>query len=298
MRQLCLVLFSVLLLFASPLVSAQGASHQAMLASVYSGETAVHEYWVSEKLDGVRGHWDGEALWSRGGYPIAAPGWFTQGWPAMAMDGELWIARELFDTVSGIVRSSQADDKDWRRVKFMVFDLPDHGGTFDQRVRAMANMADNGIPWLQSIPQFRVTDATELDARLEALVAAGSEGVMLHHQDALYRSGRTQDLLKYKLYDDAEARVVGYTEGKGKYARQVGALVVEREDGRRFRLGSGLSDKARATPPPLGSWVTYRYNGLTSSGLPRFARFVRMRNDMPELAGESDARGSSDEWKQ
>ncbi len=293
MRHICLICLFALLLITSPWASAQEPRHQAMLASVYSGETAVEDYWVSEKLDGVRGHWDGERLWSRGGYPIAAPDWFTQGWPNMAMDGELWIARQLFDTASGIVRSTQADDEDWRRLKFMVFDLPKHGGVFGQRVQAMADIAAYDIAWLQPIPQFRVADAAELEARLEALVAAGSEGLMLHHQDALYRSGRSQDLLKYKLYDDAEARVVGYTEGKGKYAGLVGALVVERKDGRRFRLGSGLSDDERATPPAIGSWVTYRYNGYTSSGLPRFARFVRIRTDMQEIASGSN-RGSSD----
>ena len=258
-----------------------------MLASVYSEQREIQEYWVSEKLDGVRGHWDGKALWSRGGHRISTPDWFTEGWPTTAMDGELWIARGRFDAVSGIARSTRADDKEWQRVKFMVFDLPNHGGVFSRRVEAMAEIKDYGIPWLQPIPQLRVDDAAELDARLKALVAAGSEGLMLHHQDALYQSGRSQDLLKYKLYDDAEARVVGYTEGKGKYAGQVGALVVEREDGRRFRLGSGLSDRERASPPPIGSWVTYHYNGYTSTGLPRFARFVRIREDMQEVAGEA-----------
>lgn len=293
MQQLYLVLLTVLLLFMSPVALAEGASHQAMLASVYTGETAVSEYWVSEKLDGVRGHWDGQTLWSRGGYRISTPHWFTAGWPRMAMDGELWIARELFDETSGIVRSTQAIDKDWQRVKFMVFDLPKHGGVFGQRVEAMEQISAYDIPWLQPIPQFRVADASELEVRLETWVAAGSEGLMLHHQDALYRSGRSQDLLKYKLYDDAEARVVGYTEGKGKYAGLVGALVVEREDGRRFRLGSGLSDEERTAPPAIGSWVTYRYNGYTSTGLPRFARFVRIRTDMQEIASGS-SRGSPD----
>lgn len=286
MRQLYLVLLFALFYYMAPLALAQGASHQAMLASVYAGEVDVGEYWVSEKLDGVRGHWDGQALWSRGGYRIAAPDWFTEGWPSMPMDGELWIARELFDETSGIVRSTQSDDKDWRRVRFMVFDLPEHGGTFDQRVQAMADLSDYGINWLQPVRQFRVAGATELQARLDTLVAEGSEGLMLHHQDARYHSGRSQDLLKYKAHDDAEARVVGYTEGQGKYEGKVGALVVEREDGRRFRLGSGLTDQARAEPPAIGSWVTYRYNGFTSTGLPRFARFVRVRTDMHEILSE------------
>jgi DNA ligase-1 len=59
----------------------------------------------------------------------------------------------------------------------------------------------------------------------------------------------------------------------------LGALVVQMQDGRRFRLGSGFTDAQRAAPPPIGSLVTYRYNGLTRNGLPRFARFQRVRLD-------------------
>ena len=291
MRTVHFISTLVLLLLASASVTAERTPHQPMLASVYSDEvhtaTRISEYWVSEKLDGVRGHWDGKRLWTRGGYPIATPRWFTEGWPGMRMDGELWLAREQFDRLSGIVRSANAPDSDWRKVSFRVFDLPDHGGPFSERVEVMQSLSDMGVAWLQPVEQFRVADVAELDEHLHQLVAAGAEGLMLHHESALYRTGRTQDLLKYKLHDDDEARVVGYTDGKGKYAGLVGALIVEHENGRRFRLGSGLSDADRANPPPMGSWVTYRYNGLTSTGLPRFARFMRIRADMAEMDASS-----------
>ena len=52
-------------------------------------------------------------------------------------------------------------------------------------------------------------------------------------------------------------------------------------DGQRFRLGSGLTDVQRDDPPPVGAWVTYRYNGNHPGGLPRFARFLRVRGDLP-----------------
>ncbi|MGI8740221.1 MAG: hypothetical protein ACR2KU_11565 [Gammaproteobacteria bacterium] len=56
---------------------------------------------------------------------------------------------------------------------------------------------------------------------------------------------------------------------------------MKRPDSLRFRLGTGFTDTQRAHPPPIGSWVIYRYNGLTSNGVPRFARFLRIRYDMP-----------------
>lgn len=271
---------AAILSLCSLLSLADQPGHQPMLASVYRAGIPATEYWVSEKLDGVRGHWDGQALWTRGGHRISAPDWFTSGWPTMTMDGELWIDRHSFDEVSGIVRSLQPDDSAWRRVQFMVFDLPGHPGPFDERVLAMAAIEQAQVPWLQPVEQIRVSDVAELDRRLDAVIAAGGEGLMLHHGQSLYRAGRSAHLLKYKPYEDAEARVVGYTQGKGKYAGQVGALIVEDAGGRRFRLGSGLTDALRKAPPELGVWVTYRYNGETSGGLPRFARYLRVRSDM------------------
>jgi len=242
----------------------------------------VPSYYVSEKLDGVRARWDGRALWTRAGHRIATPPAFVAGWPETPMDGELWIARGRFDVVSGIARSSRPDPPAWEAVRFMVFDLPAHTGPFSERVVAMRTLvARAASPQLRAIEQTRAESRAALDARLAQVVAAGGEGLMLHHADAHYGVGRSATLFKFKPHDDAEARVVGHVPGKGKYAGMLGALVVEHHDGRRFRIGTGFTDAQRAAPPPPGSWVTYRYSGLTSTGLPRFARYMRVREEMP-----------------
>ena len=115
-----------------------------MLANVYRPGVPLAEYWVSEKLDGVRGYWDGARLWTRGGEPIFAPAWFTAGWPALALDGELWAGRGQFAHAVSTVRQQQPDDAAWRRMRFMVFDLPAHGGSFDQRWPALQQLGDGG----------------------------------------------------------------------------------------------------------------------------------------------------------
>lgn len=269
-----------LLLTLLPLSPLAAAPPPAMLATDFRSGLDVSQYWVSEKLDGVRGRWDGHRLVTRSGMPIVTPEWFTAGWPKIALDGELWIGRGRFDEVSGLVRAGAGNQQAWWRVRFMVFDLPDHGGAFDRRVERMRVLiASAKVPWLQVVPQFRVANANELEIRLQQMVEAGAEGLMLHRGQALYRAGRSDDLVKYKLYQDAEARVMGHAPGKGKYTGMLGALIVRMPDGRQFRLGSGLTDAQRADPPPVGSLVTYRYNGLTSKGLPRFARFQRIRTD-------------------
>lgn len=264
----------------APVAEAAADRPALMHASSHAaGTDDVRAYWVSEKLDGVRGHWDGQRLRTRSGLPVAAPAWFTAGWPPVPMDGELWIGRGHFDETSSLVRAADPQASAWRRTRFMVFDLPMHPGPFTARLRQLRSLlADRPVAWLRPVAQWRVEGQAQLDRQMRAIVAAGGEGLMLHHRNATYRAGRSDLLRKYKPHDDAEARVVGYTAGKGKYAGRVGALLVVRADGVRFRLGSGLSDADRARPPPLGSQVTYRYNGLTAKGVPRFARYLRVRH--------------------
>ncbi|WP_083491065.1 DNA ligase [Stenotrophomonas terrae] len=274
----------LLLLLLCCLGSVLGHAHAAppplMLAGTWQDGPDVSLYLVSEKLDGVRARWDGQALWTRAGHRIAAPVWFTQGWPGQAMDGELWMARGQFEATSALIRSSPGDEAQWRRLRFMTFDLPDAAGGFADRHAQLKRMiAAQRSPHLLAIEQQRLPDSEGLHRQLRAVVAAGAEGLMLHHQDNPYSDGRSPRLLKLKLYDDAEARVIGYAPGKGKYSGMVGALLMRSDSGAQFRIGSGLSDAQRIDPPAIGSQVTYRYNGLTVHGLPRFPRFLRVRDE-------------------
>lgn len=268
---------------SAPDPAAAGAAETApqppalMLAQVYRPGIAVADFWVSEKLDGVRAYWDGQRLISRGGHPIRAPAWFSAGFPAQPLDGELWMGRGRFEAVSGTVRRLEPDEDAWRQVRYRVFDLPSDPGTFGERLarlEALVRTAAN--PRLERVEQTRIADHAALMQQLAAVVRAGGEGLMLHRDDARYRATRSADLLKVKLYRDAEARVVGHVPGKGKYRGMLGALEVEDARGRRFRLGTGFTDAERRDPPPLGSWVTFKYRGLTEEGLPRFASFLRI----------------------
>ena len=256
-----------------------------LLANVYRPGMPLADYWVSEKYDGVRGYWDGHTLRTRGGETVAAPPWFTAGWPTTPMDGELWAGRGRFAHAQSTTRQQQPDDAAWRQMRFMVFDLPAHGGVFDDRLSALkALVASIQHDWVQAVPQQRVATDAALQALLQRTVRAGGEGLMLHRGASLYRSGRSDDLIKLKTHDDAEALVVGHLPGKGKHAGRLGALLVEMPTGQRFKLGAGLTDADRADPPPIGSWVTYRFRGTHDGGLPRFASFVRVRLDMPAAA--------------
>lgn len=259
------------------------------LAQKYQGRLDLQQYWVSEKYDGVRGYWDGQALWTRQGTPITAPAWYTAGWPATPMEGELWAGRGQFSRAQSVTRKALPLDAEWQTLRFMVFDAPASPGSFTQRLQAIEKfVVAVQQPWVQATPQWIETDEARLLAHLHRIVRDGGEGLMLHKASAVYRSGRSDDVLKLKPHEDAEAQVVGHAPGRGKYQGMVGALVVRTMEGLEFKLGSGLSDANRRHPPAIGSWVTYRYRGLHDSGLPRFATFWRVREEgMPPAAANS-----------
>ena len=273
---------SVLWAQASPPTPAQTPA--LMLAKVYRPGMDLGDYWVSEKYDGLRGYWDGHQLFTRGGEPVHAPAWFTAGWPLTPMDGELWAGRGQFSKVTSTVRQQVPQDAAWRSLRFMVFDVPAHGGPFtERRVALNALVAQIQQPWVVAVEQVRATTHAALQAQMHRVVKAGGEGLVLHRGASLYTAARNDDLLKVKPFEDAEARVLGYQSGKGKYSGMLGALLVESvvsgnagAPGVRFKIGTGLTDAQRRHPPPLGSVVTYRYRGLTDANVPRFASFVRI----------------------
>lgn len=279
-RALLLLVVLIGLFIAQPVYSAALSPAPVTLANAYHAGITLDDYWVSEKYDGVRGYWDGEKLRARSGAVIDAPAWFTAGWPKTPMDGELWAGRGRFEQASATIRQQPADDEAWRHIRYMVFDLPGHGGTFDQRIPALQKLVTQlAHPWVQAVPQWKAHDQAELKRELDEVTQGGGEGLVLHRGASLYRAGRSDDLLKFKLFDDAEARVVGHLPGKGKYEGMLGSLLMEAPDGTRFRIGTGFTDAQRRDPPPVGSVVTYRYQGVTSGGKPRFARFMRVRDE-------------------
>lgn len=252
-----------------------------LLAEKYSQDIDLAAYWVSEKLDGVRAFWDGERLISRRGNPFAAPSWFTAGFPAVALDGELWVGRGQFEKTASIV-SRHAPHEGWRQVRYMVFDLPEAPGTFDERLQSLqAAVAASPSAFLAVIPQYKVADHKTLLEKLDALVASGGEGLMLHRGASRYHGGRSMDLLKLKKSDDAEGTVIAHNPGQGRLAGRMGSVTVRTAQGVIVRIGSGFSDAERDDPPPIGAIITFKHQGFTASGKPRFPVFWRLRSDEP-----------------
>lgn len=217
-------------------------------------------------------------LLTRNGNVLSPPQWFIENWPYTAMDGELWSARGKFEQISACVRTTSSSGECWKNIKLMIFDLPLQTTSFTKRIDLMKRIVEVAdSPYLQAIEQKKIKDTKGLYTLLDNIVNNNGEGLMLHLASAKYRSGRSNNILKLKKYQDAEAKVIAYTPGKGKYKGFLGAIKVKTPEGIIFKIGSGFSDKQRKQPPKIGSIITYKYTGKTQRGVPKFASFLRTK---------------------
>ncbi|MCA8925446.1 MAG: DNA ligase [Planctomycetes bacterium] len=249
-----------------------------LLAHAWDNAQDLTGWWISEKLDGVRAWWDGERFLSRLGNEFLAPAWFVKELPPEPLDGELWVGRGEFQRTVSIVRRGDRSEH-WKQLAFRVFDAPQHGGGFEERLGHLEALLGEGHPHAGVVPHAECTGEQHLREELARVEGLGGEGLMLRQPGSAYEAGRSTTLLKVKTFFDAEARVVDHVPGRGRHKGRLGSLSVVTPDGVAFSVGTGFSDKQREAPPPVGAIVTYRYQELTKAGVPRFPSFLRERPD-------------------
>jgi hypothetical protein len=145
----------------------------------------------------------------------------------------------------------------------------------------------------------------EIEVHLDATLAQGGEGVVMRDPNAVWLPKRHDGILKFKPFEDAEGRVIGFTSGRetlkgSRLQGMIGALIVDYK-GKRLEL-SGLTDAERkfqsgemsvyaAEHPGVdmpehfqgqvfrkGQNVTFIYRELTDNGTPKEARYHRKRD--------------------
>jgi DNA ligase-1 len=257
----------------------EDAGPPLLLAEKWDNAADLSDWWMSEKLDGVRAYWDGKQFLSRQGNLYHAPQWFIEGLPSVPLDGELWIDRKKFQRTVGIVRRQDKSDL-WNELRFLVFDAPAASGGFEDRLGFLKDaLGGSAAKFARQHAHERCKSIDSLRAELARIESLGGEGLMLRQPGSKYVAGRSASLLKVKTFHDAEAVVVGHQAGAGRHKGRMGALLVRLPDGTKFAVGTGFSDREREKPPAIGATVTFRYQELSDTGVPRFPSWVGVRVD-------------------
>ena len=251
-----------------------------MLLKTYTGKEDLKGWVMSEKLDGVRALWDGKTLKSRSGAKYIAPLSFIRCFPNFALDGELYSKRDDFENIASIT-SKLEPHEGWDELKYYIFDLPNYEGDLNTKLEFLQNYLDkNPCENIKIIEQISIKDKNQVEEFFKRVTDNHGEGIVLRDPKAKYIDGRSDSILKYKKFQDAECEVLGYKPGKGKYEGLMGSLSCkDLKSSVIFSIGSGFKDKDRENPPKIGSIITYKYQGLTKNNKPRFPVFLRIRNE-------------------
>lgn len=263
-------------------------------------------WYASVKLDGVRALWDGRQLYTRSGNVIHAPASWLSALPSqVGLDGELYWAGH-FPEVNGMARRQHVRDEEaWtKHVRFHVFDIWDEKAltyTFEDRYGVLQRIVrEHPSPVLRLVRQTRIRSPAQLRTMYHTQVEQrGAEGLVVRDPLVPYEAGRrSRRVLKWKPKPDAEAKVVGFVPGKGKFAGALGAFEVTWRQGVRFRLAGRLSAEERrqyvfnsqgsmvrgpgrrayAHLPRLGDCVTFQYMTVSKRGRPRQPVYLRVRH--------------------
>lgn len=270
-----------------------------MLAHKFSdqGHKIVYPAYVQPKLDGIRCIAivkDGKCtLWTRTRKPITSvPHIVKELEDALPtgsyfFDGELYNhnCRNDFERLVSLVRQEEPG-LGHEVIQYHIYDIPGEGAFRDRekKVTLFFNERDTAFKSLIHVRTGLVQNETEATEFFEECRADGYEGAMIRNAGGLYVNKRSYDLLKIKEFDDAEFKIIGIEEGRGRLAGHVGAFVCENTAGQRFLAKArGATEALRRYFEDHSAWkgkkLTVQYQGLTGkNGVPRFPVGVAIRD--------------------
>ena len=259
-RYILILVFLITSLFAQ--------KPELFLLNKYSEDINVTNWYMSEKLDGIRAYWDGEKLISRSGKVFSTPRFFIKDFPSHKLDGELWTKREDLGNIVSIVNRKKPYDG-WSKIRYNIFEVPEAKGNLIKRLSLVKSSK-----YIKIIKQIKVKKQNDINKFLKIVEQKGGEGIVVRDANLSYYTGRNSNALKVKSYIDDECEIVGYNKGHGKFEGMIGSLSCRMKNMQVIKVGSGLTQHQRAIPPEIGAIITFKYYGLTSKGNPRFPIFL------------------------
>lgn len=259
-----------------------------MLAHRYDkdGHKMVWPALASPKLDGLRAICqivNGKCtLWSRTRKQIKSVPHIVEALEKLfpntnkTIDGELYVPnyRHDFEKIVSLVRQDEPEEG-YEIVEYHIFDIHNKDASFSQRYGEMTSLFA-GLPApLVVVPHVWVNDEEEMMEAFQKYMADGYEGLMLRNPSTPYECKRSFGLLKVKLMQDSEFKIVGIEEGRGRLQGHVGAFVCLLDNGQTFKakpMGETSRLKEYFENPSLWreKFVTVQFQNLSAEGTPRF----------------------------
>lgn len=209
---------------------------------------------------------------------------FFEMYPDGVIDGEIYSMTVPFEKLASIVRKKKPTAEELieseKIAVLWIFDgiLDDQNEGFKIRFEKVKNAIQNTVGKSKYYTFVENEVAKSHEDVIKAhnkYVAEGMEGVMVRIPNAPYENKRSKFLLKYKVFQDKEYKIVDVVEGQGNRAGMAGNLVLDLGDGRTF--GAGIKggeeyykELLKNRKKLIGKLATIRYQELSADGIPRF----------------------------
>ena len=208
----------------------------------------------------------------------------------LLLDGELYRHDLDCNQIVGTIKKktlTKADEPKHALIQLHCYDLVDEKKTFEERFAVLKGLFSEYKKVIGDVlvlcPTELVAKKEDLQAKHDAYVADGYEGLMIRNLAGLYDVGnRSTDLLKMKEFQDDEFKIVGFYEGEGGDK----GLVIWRcitAAGKPFGCRPHGTHEERAElfkhgKEYVGKMLTVRYQELTPDGIPRFPVGIAVRD--------------------
>lgn len=260
-----------------------------MLAQDYLKKSHMVKFpcYVSKKLDGVRcfANTESISLTSRMGKPYLLPPQIEgelkllkQSFSHSLLDGELYSHGVPLQLITGAAKKMKPLTLE---LEYHVFDVPMRFATFENRLGALERLSQLvqslGLRFIKVVPYKRVDSLSEARAVMDEYLQEGYEGLMFRNLSGKYEYGkRSNDLLKWKDFQDMEVRILTVKEDKNKEGVYTCALkggkVVDCK-----MVGSHEERLYTNCIKNIGRWITLKYQALTMDRIPQFPVGIAFR---------------------
>lgn len=209
--------------------------------------------------------------------------WLSEHEELLPLDGELYNHNELTfqDICSAVKKQSDITPK----IKAVVYDKPISGVTNEVRwkeLQSTFSKLPDDAPYYLSTSRI-CNSLEEVKKYHDECVAQGYEGAIIRNMDGEYEFGfRSNDLIKLKVFTDAEFKIVDVVEATGRDSGTA-IFILETDKGLQFRAKPQGTHDTREKyflekDTLIGKMCTIQYQGMTDLGVPRFPSAIAVRD--------------------
>lgn len=201
--------------------------------------------------------------------------------PGMCLDGELYVHGMSLQNIRHLIETYSDESLQVQLVVYDYTQLPPSKLEWMDRLEALSNWfgLHTSLKYVVQSQTLRARSMEDVRSCHNMWVSLGYEGAMIRTLTGTYRmAAKSTELLKFKMFQDAEFEVVGWGVGKDGVIK----YVCVQEDGKSFEVRPMGTEEARAellktADADVGKLLTVKFQERSDDNIPIFPVGVAFR---------------------